>query len=70
MGCVTYQHPVKIHTCYCNVNVAILITENRTTPDLCNDSDKRIPCDMRPYINGTFFDEPFLVHNKGKYYII
>ena len=46
MGCFYPKIPVSGSICYCNINAALFKSQNITTPDLCNDDDDRIPCDL------------------------
>lgn len=66
MGCTKTNFPIQTYDCYCNINPAILLTEKRSTPDLCNFAlAHNTPCDMRPYINKTVTGAPFLVNLKS-----
>ena len=46
MGCFYTKIPIGGSMCYCNINAALFKSKNITTPDLCNDDDDRIPCDL------------------------
>ena len=70
MGCTKTNFPIKTYDCYCNINPAILLTEKRSTPDLCNFAlAHNTPCDMRPYINKTVTGAPFLVNLKSNFIV-
>ena len=53
MSCNDVDSPLKMKICYCDVNPALAKSQSIKTPDLCNEDDNRIPCDMRPGFNGT-----------------
>ena len=61
MSCNDVDSPLKMKICYCDVNPALAKSQSIKIPDLCNEDDNRIPCDMRPGFNGTVFNEPHLV---------
>ena len=60
MSCNDVDSPLKMKVCYCDVNPALAKSQSIKTPDLCNEDDNKIPCDMRPGFNGTVFNEPYL----------
>ena len=63
MSCNEVHYPFKMKICYCDVNSAIAKSQSYMTPNLCNEDDNRIPCDLRPTFNSTLFNEPFIIFN-------
>ena len=54
MSCKNVDSPLKMEICHCDVNPALAKSKSIKIPDLCNEDDNRIPCDMR-------FNEPHLI---------